>query len=79
MTCEPSVSGDRFADFNDVNRVPHGGVGVMVWAGVSYGQRTQLHFIDGDLNAQRYCDKILKPIVVPFIHHFHIMFQHDNA
>ncbi len=28
----------------------------MVWAGVCYGQRTQVHFIDGILNAQRYRD-----------------------
>ena len=35
-----------------VNRVPHGGGGVMAWAGVSYGQQTQLHFIDGNLNAR---------------------------
>jgi hypothetical protein len=30
------------------------------------------------INAQRYCDEILGPIVVPFIHHHHSMFQHDN-
>ena len=33
-------------------------------------------FIDGHLNAQRYLDEILRPIVVPF---FNLMFQHDNA
>ena len=27
--------GKRFADVNVVNRVPHGGGGVMVWAGLS--------------------------------------------
>ena len=42
--------GEQFADVNVVNRVPHGCNGVMVWAGTSYGQRTQLHFIDGNLN-----------------------------
>ncbi len=57
---------------------PHGGGGVMVWAGVCYGQRTQVHFIDGILNAQRYRDEILRPIVVPFIHDHHLMLQHDN-
>ncbi len=51
----------------------------MVWAGVCYGQRTQVHFIDGILNAQRYRDEILRPIVVPFIHDHHLMLQHDNA
>ncbi len=36
-------------------------------------------FIDGILNAQRYCDKILRPIVVPFIQDHHLILQHDNA
>ncbi len=71
--------GERFADVNIVDRVAHGGGGVMVWAGVCYGQRTQVHFIDGILNAQRYRDEILRPIVVPFIHDHHLMLQHDNA
>ena len=51
----------------------------MVWAGLCYGQRTQVYFIEGILNAQRYRDKILRPIVVPFIHDHHLMLQHDNA
>ncbi len=57
---------------------PSGG-GVMVWVGVCYGQRIQVHFIDDILNAQRYCDEILRHIVVPFIHDHHLMLQHDNA
>ncbi|KAL0196021.1 hypothetical protein M9458_009593, partial [Cirrhinus mrigala] len=71
--------GERFADVNVVDRVAHGGSGVMVWAGVCYGRRTQVCFIDGILNAQRYRDEILRPIVVPFIHDHHLMLQHDNA
>ncbi|KAK6311765.1 hypothetical protein J4Q44_G00174290 [Coregonus suidteri] len=51
----------------------------MLWAGRSYGQRTQLHFSDGNLKAQRYHDEILRPIVMPFIRCHHLMFQHDNA
>jgi hypothetical protein len=47
----------RFADVNVVNRVPHGGCGVMVWAGISYRQQTQVHFIYGNLNAQKYRDQ----------------------
>ncbi len=71
--------GERFVDVKVVDRVAHGGVGVMVWAGVCYGQWTQVHFIDGILNVQRYGDEILRPIVVPFIHDHHLMLQHDNA
>ncbi len=60
-----------------MDRVAHGGGGVIVWAGICYG--LQVHVIDGILNAHRYCDKILRPIVVPFIHDHHLMLQHDNA
>ncbi len=41
--------------------------------GVCYGQRTQVHFIDGILNAQIYLDEILRPVVVPFIHDYHLI------
>ena len=71
--------GERFTDVNVVNRVPHGGGGVMVWAGISYRQRPQFNFIGGNLNAQRYREEILRPIVVPIIYRHHLMFQHDNA
>ncbi len=40
-----------FADINIVDRVAHGDGGVMVWAGICYGQRTHVHLIDGILNA----------------------------
>jgi hypothetical protein len=30
--------GEQYADVNVVNRVPHGGSRVIVWAGISYGQ-----------------------------------------
>ncbi len=52
-------------------------VKVGLWYGQAYvlGQRTQVHFIDGILNAQRYRDEILRPIVEPFIHGHHLMLQ----
>ncbi len=70
--------GEWFADINVVDQVAHGGGGVMIWAGVCYGQRTQVHFIDGILNAQRYPEDILRPIVVPFINDHYLMLQHNN-
>jgi hypothetical protein len=52
--------GERFADVNVMNPMVVGGL----WYGqASYGQRKQLHFIDSNLNAQRYRDEILRPIV----------------
>ena len=71
--------GEKFVGVIILNWVPHGGSGVMVWAGISYRQQILLHFIYVNLNAQRYRDKILRPIVVPFIRCHHLMFQHDNA
>ena len=62
------VRANGFANVNIVNRVPHGGGGFMLWAGISYGQRTQLHFIDVNLNGQRSCDEIPRPILVPSTH-----------
>ncbi len=43
--------GERLADVNVVDRVAYGGGGDMVLAGACYGQPTQVHFIDGILNA----------------------------
>ncbi len=69
--------GERFADVNVVDQVARGGSGL--WAGICYGQQTQVHIIDGILNAPRYRDEILRLIVVPYIHNHHLMLQHYNA
>lgn len=38
---------------------------VMVWAGISMLYRTELHVVQGNVNAVYYRDNILEPIVVP--------------
>lgn len=60
---------EQFADANVVDLAGCGGRGVMVWAGVCYGQQTQAHLTGGILNEQRHSDETLRPFAVPFIHH----------
>ena len=53
----------------------------MIWGRISQVERTDLKVIDGNLNAARYRDEIIAPIVLPFLrrHRFSHVFQHDNA
>ncbi|GFX12759.1 transposable element Tcb2 transposase [Trichonephila clavipes] len=47
--------------------VRFGGVGVLVYGGISIDGRTDLYVIrDGPLIARRYRDEILRPIVIPY-------------
>ena len=68
----------RFRELCSMSNHPHNRR-PRVWAGRNYKQRTQLRFRDGNLNAQRYHDEILRPIVMWIIHRHHLMFQHENA
>ena len=72
-------NGERYRDNCLVDRDRFGGDALMVWAGISYGHRTPLVFIDGPLTAQRYVDVILRPVVVPFVRQHNVTFQQDNA
>lgn len=58
-----------------------GGVGVMVWAGVSENFKTPLVIIDGNLTARRYIDQVLEATFRPFLNqHPEIqILQQDNA
>ena len=57
------------------------GRSMMVWAGISYGYRTQLVVTDGNLNAKKYRDSVLAPHVVPLLQNHGVIsvFQQDNA
>ena len=75
--CVYRMNGERFTDQCD----RFGGGSVMVWAGIYHDGRTQLKIVQGTLNAVKYRDDILDPIVLPFLQHrnFYHVFQHDNA
>ena len=58
--------GERFAQccVQEVDR--WGGGGLMVWGGISYHSRSQLHVFPGRVNGQTYRDQVLAPHVMPF-------------
>jgi hypothetical protein len=51
----------------------------MAWAGICHDGRTQLKIVQGTLNAVKYRDDVLDPIVLPFLpqRNFDHVFQHD--
>jgi hypothetical protein len=53
----------------------------MVWAGICHVSRTQLKIVQGTLNAVKYRDDILDPIVLTFLQqrNFDHVFQYVNA
>ncbi len=73
--------GERYADACVRQVDLFGGGSVMAWGGITFGSRTELLVVDGNLNAQRYCDEILAPVVVPFFNANRnvTLFQQDNA
>jgi transposase len=54
--------------------------GVMVWGAISYDSKSELVVINGTLNASKYVDEILEPVVKPFMRTIEKgIFQQDNA
>ena len=52
----------------------------MVWGGKTTTQKLELVVIRGTLNAQRYIQDVLEPVVIPFINHRRdVIYQQDNA
>ena len=52
---------------NETSACGLGGGSVMVWAGICHDGCTQLKIVQGTLNAVKYRDDILDPIVLPFL------------
>ena len=71
--------GERFRKNCVLRHDRYGGGSVMVWGGITAHGRTDLVFINGTLNAQKYRQDILTPHVVPFIRRNGGTFQQDNA
>ena len=55
-------------------------LGVMVWAAINTNFKSDLVVCNGNLNARRYIDQILRPHIVPiFRQRQGLTFMHDNA
>lgn len=71
----------RFAEacIQEIDR--WGGPSIMVWAGISANSRTDLVFIQGNLNAHKYRAEVLEPVVQPALQNMGpgAVFQQDNA
>lgn len=73
---------ERFADCAIAEHDRYGGASLMVWAGIWTGGRTDLHvFRMGTVNAQRYLDEVIRPLVIPQMRQLgaEFIFMHDNA
>ena len=71
---------ERYADCCVVEHNRFGGGSVMVWAGISADFKTQLHVVQGRVDAVYYRDNILQPIALPFLNNNGLaILQHDNA
>ncbi|GBM05512.1 hypothetical protein AVEN_94792-1 [Araneus ventricosus] len=74
--------GTRYWVPNIVERDHYRGGGLLVWAGIATNGRTVLYvFAGGSVTAVRYRDKILHPLVRPFIAAMgtDAIFMDDNA
>lgn len=74
--------GERFADPCIAEHDHYGGGSIMVWGGITYGNRTRLYLVPGGaMTGVRYRDEVLEPIVVPFAANMegNFILMDDNA
>ena len=71
--------GEEYQDKCVMPTVKHGGGNVMVWGCMSAAGVRELHFIEGKMNANMYCE-ILQQSMIPSIQKLssRAMIQHDN-
>ena len=72
-------AGDEYADKNVVPTVKHGDGSLMVWDCMSSQGVGELHFLEGIMNGQMYCN-ILAKKMIPSLKALGrgAVFQHDN-
>ena len=72
--------GERFADNCLIETDRFGGGSIMVWDGIMGRRKTNLIVVQGNLSAQGYINRILKPEAVTFLQrHGPALLMHDNA
>ncbi|XP_060075272.1 putative per-hexamer repeat protein 5 [Ylistrum balloti] len=71
--------GERYTDACVAERDRFGGGSVCVWGGISYGFKSPLIVIDGNLTGVRYRAEILRPVAVPCVQARNRIFQQDNS
>ena len=73
--------GERFADSCVRSSRQGRGGSVMIWAGISEQGKTDLVFVEGNMNAQRYIDQVLQPVILPCAHNHgqNFIMMDDNA
>ncbi|GBM96867.1 hypothetical protein AVEN_156094-1 [Araneus ventricosus] len=74
--------GTRYRAPNIIEKDHYRGGGLRVWAGIATNSRTDLYVFAGCcVTAVRYCDEILRPLVLPFIYAMgtDAIFMDDNA
>ena len=71
--------GEEYQDKCVVPTVKHGGGSIMVWGCMSAAGTGELHFIEGHMNSNMYCD-ILQQSMIPSLRKLGrgAVFQHDN-
>ena len=75
-------TGQRIDENNIVERDRYGGGSIMIWGGilVCHSGKTELVTVNRCLNARRYCDEIIIPVVIPVLQRRRAdILQQDNA
>ena len=73
--------GERFADAGVLERDRFGGGSILVWGGITGGNKTRLIVINGNINSQIYINDVLAVEALPYIQFRgpNVTFLHDNA